>query len=281
MPIVTFWSNSKQAVGQTISAALTATTMALEKSYKTILISIDFDDKTIENCFGPQESNTAVIKSLIKTPQINLDSGVKGIFKLAESNRLTPELIQDYTKIIFNNRLEILYAPQSEQISRQDRIEYMMKYKNIILNAARFYDYVIVDLMKGIESDAQKELLKISDIIVMNVSQGIKEIKESLSNQYVKELSDKLVWNICRYDWKSKYNIKNILRTTLKKQHVHAIPYNTLLLEATQDLGVPELLIRFRMLKDKEGENTFFVSQIKELIEGITQKFTELRSGIK
>lgn len=281
MPIVTFWSNNKQAIGQTVSAATAATMMALERNYKILLISVDFNDKTIENCFGSQESNKEIIKSLIKTPQMNLDSGITGILKLADSNRLTPEVIQDYTKIIFNNRLEILYAPQNVDSSRQEQINFMAKYKNIILNAARFYDYVFVDLKKGMISDTQAELLDLSDVIVMNVGQGIKEINNNLKTEYIKKISDKFVWNICRYDSKSKYNIKNITRTVLKREMIFATPYNTLLAEAAQDGGVPELMIRFRTLKENEGDNFLLISQLKELNEGIIQKYHELRAGIK
>ena len=280
MPIVTFWSNDKQAIGQTVSAATAATVMALEKNYKTLLMSINFNDKTLEDCFGAQESNKELIKSLISTPKMNLDSGITGILKLADSNRVTPEIIQDYTKIIFNNRLEILYAPQNVQNTPQERATLMTKYKNILLNAARFYDYVIVDLQKGIESDAHMELLNSSDVIVMNEKQNIRAITDALNNEYVKKIAYKFVWNICRYDNKSKYNLKNLNRTVLKKEKVHVTPYNTLLLEAAQEGGVPELLIRFRTLKT-DGENTVLTTEVKELIESTIQKYQELRAGIK
>jgi hypothetical protein len=280
MPIVTFWSNDKQTIGQTVSAATAATVMALEKNYKILLMSINFNDKTLEDCFGAQDSNREIIKSLISTPQMNLDSGINGILKLADSNRVTPELIQDYTKIIFNNRLEILYAPQNVQNSTQERATLLTKYKNIILNAARFYDYVIVDLQKGIESEAHLEILNSSDVIVMNEKQNIREITDTLNNEYVKKLAYKFVWNICKYDSKSKYNLKNLNRTVLKREKVHVTPYNTLLLEAAQEGGVPELLIRFRTLKT-DSENTLLTTEIKELNEDIIQKYQELRAGIK
>ena len=84
MPIITFWSNNEKAIGQTTSAALAATVMSMEHNYKVLLISADFNDVTMEKCFGAQESNKEVLKTLIARPQINLDSGINGLLKLAE-----------------------------------------------------------------------------------------------------------------------------------------------------------------------------------------------------
>lgn len=280
MPIVTFWSDNKQSIGQTVSAATLATMMALDRNYKILLISVNFNDKTMENCFGAQESNKEIIKSLIKTPQMNLDSGITGILKLVDSNRLTPETIQDYTKIVFNNRLEILYAPQNVDTHRQSQIELMTKYKNIILNAARFYDYVFVDFQKGMIADIQKEILDISDVVIMNVEQSAKDIAKYLKTDYINKISHKFIWNLCRYDENSKCNIKNVNRSLLKRERVYGIPYNTLLFEAAHEGGVPELLIRFRTLKEEDGENFLLISQLKEFNEGIVQKYQELRARL-
>ena len=65
MPIVTFWSNNKKAIGQTVAASAAATVMAMEHNYKVILISVDFFNDSMEECFGAQQSNAELIKSLI------------------------------------------------------------------------------------------------------------------------------------------------------------------------------------------------------------------------
>ena len=139
MPIITFWSNNEKAIGQSVSAAITATVMAMEHNYKVLLMSADFDNDTIENCFGAQESNKEIVKTLVRRPQINLDSGINGLIKLADSNRVTPDVIQDYTKIIFKNRLEVLYSP----VDSNGR-NFMPEFKNILQNASRYYDYVFM-----------------------------------------------------------------------------------------------------------------------------------------
>ena len=274
MPVITFWSNNEKAIGQTVSASVAATVMAMEHNYKILLISADFNNDTIENCFGAQESNKEIVKSLIRKPQINLDSGINGLLKLADSNRITPDVIHDYTKIIFKNRLEVLYSPINIDESKNNEI--MEKFKNIILNASRYYDYVFVDLRKGLKCNPQKEILQMSDVIVNSISQDIKTINEFLQSNETVGIRNKFVWNICKYDNKSKYNTKNLTRTILKKQSIYETPYNTLLLEASQEGNIAELLIRIKTLKG-EDDNSIFLSKIEELNEGILSKYQEMR----
>ena len=275
MPIITFWSNNEKTIGQTVSAATVATVMAMEHNYKVLLISADFNNSVIENCFGAQESNKEIVKSLVRKPQINLDSGINGLLKLADSNRVTPDVIHDYTKIVFKNRLEVLYSP----INIQEDNVLMGKMKNIIMNAGRYYDQVIVDLKKGLKYNEQLEILKLSDVILFNIDQQIKNIEEAFSIDEINSMQHKLIWNICRYDKKSKYNLKNLSRAIFKKQDIYQTDYNTLLLDATQEGNLPELLLRLRTLRE-DDENLEFFSKVKELTEGILLKYQQTRTRI-
>lgn len=275
MSVITFWSNNEKAIGQTVAAATAATVMAMEHNYKVLLISADFNDNTIENCFGMQESNKAIISSLIKKPQLNLDSGINGLLKLADSNRVTPDVIHDYTKIVFKNRLEVLYSPMN--IKDEKKAVLLEEIKNIILNASRYYDQVFVDLKKGLKYNTQLEILQMSDVIIENLDQGTQTIEKLLENQEMQKFLNKIVWNICRYDKKSKYNSKNLGRTILKRQPIYETHYNTLVADATQEGNLVELLIRFKTLKD-EDDNSLFIKKIEELNEGILLKYQETRT---
>lgn len=275
MPIITFWSNNEKAIGQSVSASLTATVMAMERNYKVLLISADYNNDIIENCFGAQESNKEIVKSIISQSQINFDSGINGLLKLADSNRVTPEIIHDYTKIVFKNRLEVLYTPIN--IPDEKNTILIEQFKDIIANAAKYYDYVIVDLKKGMKNVSQLDILEMSDLIVLNIDQGIKTIEKLLKIKEIKNFMHKVVWNICRYDNKSKYNSKNLARTILKKELIYEVPYNTQILDAVQEGNIPELLIRFRTLKG-EDENIVFIQKIEELIQGILMKYQEART---
>ena len=274
MPVITFWSNNEKTIGQTMSAVVSSTIMAMEHNYKILLISADFNNTTIENCLGAQESNREIVKSLVRRPQINLDTGINGLLKLADSNRVTPEIIHDYTKIIFKNRLEVLYSPMN--ILDDKIISLMENFKNIILNASRYYDYVFVDLRKGMKYPPQLEILNMSDVIVVNIDQGMRTIQKFYEMEEAKSFINKTIWNICRYDKKSKYNTKNLTRNVLKRKIICETHYNTLLLDASQEGNISELLIRLKTLKG-EDENSLFISKIHEMNEGIMLKYQETR----
>ena len=277
MPITTFWSNNKETIGQTVSAASMATEMAIEHNYRVLLISADFNNTTMLDCFGAQESNKEILKGLIRKPQINLDSGINGLLKMASSNRVTPEIIHDYTKIVYENRLEVLYSPTD--INENDKKATMERMKNIIMNAARYYDQVIVDLRKGLETSEQLEILALSDVIVFNINQRMDRITEALQIKEMNGLYDRVVWNICKYDKNSKCNTKNLLRTVLKRQTICEIPYNTLIYDACGDGKIAEMLLNFRTLRD-EDENLTFINKIKELQEAVLLKYQERRSRL-
>ena len=277
MPITTFWSNNKETIGQTVSAASMATEMAIEHNYRVLLISADFNNTTMLDCFGAQESNKEILKGLIRKPQINLDSGINGLLKMASSNRVTPEIIHDYTKIVYENRLEVLYSPTD--INENDKKATMERMKNIIMNAARYYDQVIVDLRKGLETSEQLEILALSDVIVFNINQRMDRITEALQIKEMNGLYDRVVWNICKYDKNSKCNTKNSLRTVLKRQTICETLYNTLIYDACGDGKIAEMLLNFRTLRD-EDENLTFINRIKELQEAVLLKYQERRSRL-
>lgn len=283
MPIVTFWSNNDKTIGQTITTSIVATITAVEHNYKVLLVSADCNDKILKIAFGEQESNTNIVKGIVNLSQMNFDSGIQGLMKLADSNRVTPEVIHDYTKIVFKNRLEILYAPELTHSQNGEKIiaerRNMEKIKNIIFNASRYYDYVFVDLCKGIKYKEQGDILDISDVIVLNVDQRINTVKQALYNQEIQKRYNKIIWNICKADKNSKYNAKNLTRKLLKRQRVCETDYNTLVSEAAQEGNIPELMLRFKTI-GQDDSNYIFMSKIKNLIEEIMLKYRQSRSGI-
>ena len=278
MPIITFWSNNEKSLGQTVSTSVVATVTAIEHNYKVLLISADLNDKVLETCFGAQESNKEIVKGIVKNNQMALDSGIQGLLKLVDTNRITPELIHDYTRIIFKNRLEVLYSPTVLEGEREEK-NILSKMKNIIINAARYYDYVFVDLKKGMRYNEQLEILDLSDVIVANIEQKAEVIENILNKEELKRMQRKIVLNICRNDKRSKYNSKNLARKLLKKREICEIDYNTLIFDAAQEGGIPELLLRFRTLRG-EDENSEFTAKVKTLIEAILIKYREMRSGM-
>lgn len=283
MPVITFWSNSKKQTGQTMSAVAVACNMAIEHNYKILLVSTKYDDNSLELCFSGENRNKSLLKSIVKNPVVSLDSGVEGLYKLANSGRMDPESIQNYTKVVYKNRLEILYGykKSKDKPTDEEYVKVRRKYKEILQNASKFYDMVIVDLDKGLEDETNRDILGLSDIIVFNVEQKIDMIDDFIALRHNEELlkKDNVFLNIGRYDSFSKYSIKNISRYVGIRKDITAIPYNTLYFEAASEEGVADLFLRIRKIEQTD-RNANFTKSVKEATQKIIYKIQELQMKV-
>jgi MinD-like ATPase involved in chromosome partitioning or flagellar assembly len=283
MPVITFWSNTKKQTGQTMSLTAISTSMAIEHNYKILIISTKYNDGALELCFGELNKNKSLVKKLISNPTVSVDNGIEGLAKMANSNRMTPDIIQNYTHVIFKNRLEILYGYKetNDKTSYEEYLKVKEKYKDIIQNANQYYDMVFVDLDKGLDEDMIKQVLKISDIIVTNVEQKVKSIDDfnELINSSDVIKSDNVILNVGRFDVFSKYSLKNISRYVGSKIKVTAVPYNTLFFEASGEENVADLFLKIRKVSDLD-RNANFVKEVKEAVNKIIYKLQELQMRI-
>lgn len=280
MAIVTFWSNTKKQTGQTMSLVAVATSMAIEHNYKILVLSTKYNDNSLELCFGGNDKNKKIIKSLISNPTVNLDNGIEGLSKLATSGRLAPEIIQNYTHVVYKNRLEVLYGYKEieDRPTKEEYIKLCDKYKDIIQNANKYYDLVFVDLDKGINKKLAKEILPISDVIVVNIEQRMDMINSFIELKEKEQLfkGNNIILNIGRFDRFSKYSVKNISRYSGIKRDISVIPYNTLYFEAASEENVDDLFLKIRKV-DSLDRNSNFIEEAKQTGEKIIYKLQELQ----
>lgn len=98
MAIVTFCSNEIKETGQTLSLSAVATYMAIEHNYKILVISTDFNDLSLENCFWEYDkirTNGAIRKD----QNIGIESGIEGLIKALKSNRTSNEIIKNMNNV--------------------------------------------------------------------------------------------------------------------------------------------------------------------------------------
>jgi cellulose biosynthesis protein BcsQ len=283
MPIVTFWSNTKKQTGQTMSLAAISTSMAIEHNYKILIISTKYDDNTLELCFGEMNKNKTLVKKLGKNPNMAVDNGIEGLAKMAYSNRMTPDSIQNYTHVIYKNRLEVLYGfrDSKDRPTKEEYLKIKDKYKDIVLNASQYYDMIFVDLDKGLEDDMVKEILTISNVIVANVEQKMEMIDgfNDLMNTQEFLKANNVILNIGRFDSFSKYSVKNISRYLGIKKNITVIPYNTLYFEAAGEENVADLFLKIRGVSEAD-RNANFVKEVKNAGEKIIYKLQDLQMRI-
>lgn len=278
MAIITFWNNNTGKIGQTHSAIAIATYMAIEHNYKILLISTRYNDQVSMQSYGFKK-NAQVLNSITgNKASMDLESGIEAMSKLALSNRLTPEVIPNYTRMIFKQRLEVLSGPTGENYDRT-----YSACKNIINVAKRYYDIIFVDLNNGLNDEPTRDIFNMSNIIVANIEQKPSEFEEIQKLKEGNMLSSKnSLILINKYDRQSKYTIKNITRFLGEKKEILSVPYNNLFAEAVQEGIVPELFLnpKIRKLEGTEDRDAFFISEIKRTTNAIIYKMQELQMRV-
>ncbi len=271
MSIVTFWGSGKEQTGKTLATVAIATNMAIEHNKKILIISASYNNDTIKNCYW----NSAVAKKnklVIPPSGMELDNGIEGLAKIIQSNKITPDLITDYTKIVFKDRLEVLLGFEKKGLQSPEQVAKI--YLEIVKIAEKYYDMIFIDLDNEIYGIQAEEILKRSDLVIAMASQKISSIKtmQEKKNEFPK---NKAMILIGKYDKNSKYTLKNLSRTFGEKKEFLAIPYNTLYFEAAQEGTTTDLFLRLRRLEDKNDENAFFIEQVKKVTEEIIKKIHE------
>lgn len=214
----------------------------------------------------------------MQSTTVAVDNGIEGLSKMAYSGRMSPEIIQNYTHVVYKNRLEVLhgYKEVEDRPTKEEYLKIRDKYKDIIKNASKFYDMVFVDVEKGLDDDLVKQILKISDLTVVNVEQKLNEINDVNELLHSKLRNDDFVLNIGRFDNYSKYSVKNISRYLGLKRDITVVPYNTLFFEAASEQSVADLFLKIRRVEDGD-RNATFVKEVKQAVEKIIYKLQELQ----
>lgn len=279
MSIVTFYNSSVEQTGKTMSIAAIATYMAIEHNYRILVISTTNREDALKRCFWEEKKKKKNLGIFGPNAALEVETGVEGLARVIRSNKISPDIITNYTKVVFKDRFEILlgceYPPSDGTV-----IESM--YPNIIKSANQYYDLVFVDLDENVNEEIRKTIIYDSDIVVINMSQRLKSINKF---KELKEKNQLLAFKkalilIGRYDKFSKYSVKNISRYLGEKNQVLTIPYNTLFFEATEEAGVPDLFLRFRKNLDSEDRNAFFIEEIKRASENIVYRLQDLQMKI-
>lgn len=277
MAIIAFWSNEDKETAQTMSMVALTTYMAIEHNYRILNVSTSFRDETLENSYWDLEKMEQLVRTISKdNNQIGLESGVEGLIKIINSNKTSTNIVSNYTKIVFKDRLDVLCAPKTRDYEEYKQIAEL--YPSILQVANRSYDLVFVDISKKMPKSQIKEILQISDVIVVNMTQRLKTIENFMKlkeeNDFFKK--NNILLNLGRYDKYSKYNVKNITRYMKEKKDVHAIPYDTLFFESCSEGKVAEFFLRLRRV-EPDDRNAVFVDETARLAKDLIYKMQELQ----
>lgn len=279
MAIITFKSNELKETGQTLSLVATATQMAIEHSYKILVVSTNFKDQTVENCFWELDKLNKPIINTKGHASVGVDSGVEGLIKVLISNKTSTEIVKNYSKTILRDRLDVLLSPNTEEY--QEYTQICENYPEILKMANRYYDLVFVDLSNRMKEELAQNIINISDVIIFNITQRLKNINDFMelkeTDEFYKRKNVMLL--LGRYDGHSKYNVKNVTRYMKEKKQLLAIPYNTLYFEACSEGKVVDYFLKLKNI-DENDRNHFFISEVNRADEALLFKLQELQMKI-
>ncbi len=266
MSVVTFYGSDKIETSQTSTMASIATYLSLEKDYKILLINTKHNDTSLESyCWE---------KNRFDNVRADLESGINGLIKAIASNKTSPEIITNYTKTIFKDRLEVL----TSDIMPKENYEKIKAYiRPIIKMASRFYDLVFVDLEGNIQEPLVNEILAESNLTIANVSQSIRIIDDFIQNKKMcGSINNKnLMYLIGKYDPNSRYNIKNLKRIE-KIDEVYGIPYNTLFFDSCNEGKLVDFIINNRYVRQTNAQ-AMIMDSITIVAQSIIDKLKELQ----
>ena len=272
MAIITFWNDGKAETSQSMTIAAVATTLAINYNYKILMINTKHNDKSLEHAFEPKNT----INNIFTKGKLDLDTGLSGVAKAIMSNKTSPEIITNYTKIILKN-LELL---TDKNVTDEDFVRYIKYIKEIIKLANRYYDIVLVDLEGSIENQDIKQILELSNVNIVTLVQNINVIDEFIEQKAQNNIlrEDNVIISVGKYDEKSKYTIKNISKY-IKQKNVYKIPYNTIFAMNAPEGKVADYFVKFRGI-NASHVNAQFINSVREETEKIINTVKEQQRKI-
>ena len=275
MATIAFYSHIRDQAGTTVAALAYATYLGIIKNKRILFISTSFNNDEVKNAFWSPVENK---KSGLFGPNTSVmsDNGIEGLDRVMRSNKITPDIITDYTKVVLKDRLELLmgYKGTPEQYK-----EIQKRYQQVANVASGFYDTVIIDVDSGLDEKLKYELINTSDVAICMTTQkkeNIDYVVNLISTGVVVRKTNNIIV-LGKYDDKSKYNAKNISRSILKQKNViNVIPYNTGIFEAIQEGMIIDQILKYLKLKGRD-ENTLFIGELQRLNEDIERKILEVQ----
>ena len=279
MAIVSLWSNSKRETGQTLSSVAIATSMSINHNYKVLEVATGFMDKTIENCFW-QPNRENALNLIPGMRQSTFNSGVEGLVKIIQSNRTSANIVSDYARVVFRDRLDVLPAPKTDNIEDYNRTTEF--YAQLAKIASRDYDLVFIDIDKRMPEKSKQDILMQSDAIVLTLKQGLDSMRDIIELRRSDENFQKnnVILLAGKYDKFSRYNVTNMSRELREKRKMLAVPYNTLFFEAASEGAVADFFIKYRGITDQTDRNFIFMQETKRACDEILFKLQELQMRV-
>lgn len=283
MSIVTFSNNDKKETGQTLSVAAIATIMAIEHNYKILILSTDFNDRTMESMFFKTNGIEKNISSLfqIKADTTDVSNGIEGLVRLFASNRAEASLISTYARPIFTGRLDLISSPRTKEYSSYQTISNYFSQVAELANS--IYDLVIIDLSRKVPRENIERVYNVSTMICMGLPQNRSSIEEfrELENENKFYQQKNIMLTMGKYNDKSRYTAKNTARYLGKKVKPFVVPYCIRFADSCSESEIVDYILKIRNLSFMDGEDGKFYQSVKDSAERLDYQRRVIDFGIE
>jgi cellulose biosynthesis protein BcsQ len=273
MSIITYVNRDKNETGQTMACSAIATCLAVEHNYRVVLISTDFDDKTLENCFwNPFEKSISPFA--VKTGDIS--GGMEGLIRAVASNHISGDVVKSFAKPVLKERLDVIPAPKTADFKTyQNQSIYFSQIADVAKEA---YDIVFVDLSRKVPIEHQEKLLQMSTIVLAGLNQNITSLdrfqKLKMTDDFFRR--NNVMISLGMYNGQSKYTRKNVARFLKEKNEPFVVPYNILFSDACSEGKMLDYLLQARSITFKDSNEYYFYQTVKQMTDEMDYKRQEI-----
>ena len=279
MSIISFCNMSTEETGQTLMTAAFATCLGIEHNYRILLLTSDFNDKTLERAFWYGFSKSTMSNILTRTTSIDTASGIEGLLREFASNHASGQVISSYAKPVLKDHLDVITTAKTKDIKEYNNISHLFSQIADVGNS--FYDIVIVDISRTLSDEMKQKIMDLSTLVLVGLNQKFGSVYDfdqlRIDNEYFRKKNIYTYMN--RYAPDSKFTQKNVARFLRYKDLPFTLPYNILFNDSCSEGKIVDYILSARTLTNIESPDFIFYKTLKETTDRIdeTRRMIELR----
>lgn len=240
--------------GTTTNSIVTAINLAINYNAKILLTHSQYTRSSMEHAFMIEDKHES--DNILNFNDIGIDS----IERLVKSRQLKSEDFSDYTLSFIENRLELLVGSKKSNINLfSEDIDRTIL--DILNKADKHYDFTIIDVNSGYEDVITNKIIRDCDLIVYNVDQNEKIIKDFFRKDINKLDKKKLLILLSRYDENIKCSAGFINNNFKWKDEIYKINYSTRLIDFINNHSIIKFFYACNRKEDKFFKNLNLLSQ--------------------
>lgn len=244
------WSPMKGQGGTTSNTAALASMFSLEYEATNLITHTEPAKSNLESMFGKEFEDEFIF------------NGVSALKRLAKSGMITHENIHNYVETVFKNRLDILCNTDNSNLSEK----FMQALIPILKDA---YGLVWVDTSSGMSSETSLELVKDSDLLLLNLPQNKFALDAFFSSCQGVIPEENVIVLIGMHD-ESILPIRKIKKEYGIEHPVFPVPYSSDFKNSSNKLMLPKFFYQ-NSVNNKDNHNSPFISALRDVNKEISK----------